>query len=124
MDGVQIDPAMEVAIITDARSVRALLDVLQRIPMTALESVAIEKLFENWFAQIRDQAAQASAMSKIAELAKLAGDGAAGDVPSDDPPVEDYLAGTPAAMNDATLEHTPDASSGPLPYAGSEGIVN
>lgn len=78
MDGVQ----PKTIISASAEQLRALIDLLRRVPLTPLEALAVEGMFGGWFKEIEDQLNQLRALDRIGELSKngAAGAGGAGDV--------------------------------------------
>lgn len=99
---------VHIAITTDERTLRALLSLLQRVPMTDAESVFVENAFVGWFDEIKEQKDQLAAMQRMAELAKAA-------------PAE---AGLAEASDQATQESSLGTPSEPLPYDGVKDTLN
>jgi hypothetical protein len=113
------------AIMTDARTVRALLTLIQRVPMTDLEAVAVEDIFGDWFAQLRDQAQrQQAAFEALANIADRTPDQSPEGPPTLEEVAEqlDQIGGA-AAGDVLTREGPPDNASGLMPYEGDELIV-
>lgn len=123
-DGVPL--AEKFSIITDARTLHALLRLVQRVPMTDLEAVAVEDIFGGWFEQLRSQSqAQRDALAAIAAMVER--------VPPAEPPTLEEVAAQldqidqpePGAAAGDVLTHAspPDDASGLVPYEGDERIV-
>lgn len=120
-NGVQINPNEQVSIITDAKTIRALLTLVQRVPMTDLEAVAIETIFGNWFDQIAAyQRMQRDALSKIAAMA-----GMTPDQPLATPSPNDLETAAQLDQIGDVLAHgsPPDNASGLLPYENDAQLV-
>lgn len=120
-NGVQINPNEQVSIITDAKTIRALLTLVQRVPMTDLEAVAIETIFGNWFDQIAAyQRMQRDALSKIAAMA-----GMTPDQPLATPSPNDLETAAQLDQIGDVLAHgsPPDNASGLLPYESDAQLV-
>lgn len=120
-NGVQINPNEQVSIITDAKTIRALLTLVQRVPMTDLEAVAIETIFGNWFDQIAAyQRMQRDALSKIAAMA-----GMTPDQPLATPSPNDLETAAQLDQIGDVLIHKspPDNASGLLPYESDAQLV-
>lgn len=115
---------VQTTVSADARTLRALLMLIQRIPMTDLEALAIEDLFARWFRELSDQTNPPIvagdqwgpegppdwSQSMLEALAGQQVPTPVGGVPG---AASDVLSDQPEAADAANGEGPPDAASGP-----------